>query len=755
MIREALDWSKYKEPFVLPVKGEHPRLLIKKGDIERIKQSFEKPQNRCAYYEFKGLCDDDIKNKRINNKSHDSKLLGQIEAYAFWYLISEDTEYARCAYDAVVKYLSGFGYEGYGDYTRLIGHAIFTASEVYDWCYGVLGADEKENIIKLCEDIAKNMEVGYPPAGQGAVCGHGGEAQLLRDLLSFGVAVYDEYEDIYRFCAGRIFDEFVAPRNYIAKSHTHHQGSAYGHYRYCFELWCEAIIYKMSKKRVFAPDFAKIAYEWLYIRRPDGQFFRIGDDFQENKLYKNQYWDEDYPALFLAANLYLDEYIKQAVITESEGFSRFIYENETLTPVQYLILNEPDLWGKPIAELPKTKYFGSPEGMMIARSGWDKDINTDKYGNMDINGESVIAYMRIGERWFGNHQHLDAGNFQLYYKGILASESGCYDSYYSKHDKAYNKETIAHNTLLIYDENEDFFDRPNCGGQRRPTLGEPQTYEEVMEERFCTGKVLSHAYGPDKINPLYSHISGDIADAYSDKASEVLRSMSFMTLEGKAHKGVLFVADKVSVRDECFKKTALVHMQEQPYVNDNIVYVNNTSAEHRGAMQMHILLPQRAEIKKVGGEGKEFLINTENYPILDKDKNFSAVGALEAGAWRIEISGKDKNKTDYMLSVLLVGDIEENKEAAPVKKIECETHFGSQAYDKVFMASRYSERQTEACFYMENIGYAEADVLLCGMAEGKYEIESNCKKYAYADSEGGEIWFRAHTGKVSVRRVND
>lgn len=754
--RKPLDASRYHTPPFLPETGTHPRLLFRAADLEKIRTEFDKPQNRCAYLTFTELCDKTA-NLRLDPdpelaRNFSGRILSRLEAFAFQYALCGDETYARLAIDAVKDYIKTARYGNYGDFSRPMGQAIFTASEIYDWCYDVLTDEDKAELIGLCENLAGNMEIGYPPVEQGAVTGHAGEAQLLRDLLSFGVAVYDECPDIYEFCAGRLFDEFVAPRNCWGKSHTHHQGSAYGHYRYNFDMWAQWIIYRMSGGHMFDDDYGKVPYEWLYIRRSDGQFLRIGDDFGEAKLYKNQYWDEEYVPLFLAANFYKDPYLKQQAIRESEGFARFTYDNVTLTPVQYLLFNDPDLWGRPIAELPKTKYFATPAGAMIARTSWEIDTNTDKYGDEDLNGDCVLAYMRIGEKWAGNHQHLDAGNFQLYYKGILASESGCYDSYYSPHDKAYNKETIAHNTLLIYDPDEDFADRPNAGGQRRPTLGEPQTMEEWSEPRFETGKVLAHAFGPNAATPAYSYIAGDIAKAYSDKAKEVLRSMAFLPLTNAAHKGVLFIGDKVTAASPDFKKTFLLHTQEEPEMRGKVAFVQNTDAEHRGAMQAHFLLPKDAELTKIGGKGKEFTINGENYPLCH---DYDPACALEAGAWRLENSPKPGNNTDYMLTVLLAGDIEENGAAARMETVETETHFGAAVYNTLCLFGRNAMRCEKATFDVPDMGYETVHILLTGMEEGVYRVtqagQTLCE--AAADANGGALWFDCGAGTVTVEKI--
>lgn len=179
----------------------------------------------------------------------------------------------------------------------------------------------------------------------------------------------------------------------------------------------------------------------------------------------------------MSANFYGDAILKGEYEIENPS-GAFSYGTAPCSPVIYLLFNDPDLTAQQDkANLPLTRYFGSPNGMMIARTGWDVNAAAPAQSG------DVVAMMKIGERWGANHHHLDAGNFQLYYKGILASESGFYESYGSYHDQNYNKASIAHNVLTIYDPNEKFNayngkdnkgnavsfpNGVNDGGQRRP-----------------------------------------------------------------------------------------------------------------------------------------------------------------------------------------------------------------------------------------------------------------------------------------------
>ena len=95
----------------------------------------------------------------------------------------------------------------------------------------------------------------------------------------------------------------------------------------------------------------------------------------------------------------LDEFLRQGGSGGNELLFEVLWRDTALQP-------------KPISTLPLSRYFGAPFGWMVARTGWGED--------------AAIAEMKINEYNFANHQHLDAGAFQLYYRGALAIDSGLY-----------------------------------------------------------------------------------------------------------------------------------------------------------------------------------------------------------------------------------------------------------------------------------------------------------------------------------------
>src|SRR5690606_18188011 len=131
------------------------------------------------------------------------------------------------------------------------------------------------------------------------------------------------------------------------------------------------------------------------------------------------------------------------------------------------------------------------------------------------------AYLKIGTHRFDNHQHADSGQFQLFYRGALAIDSGIYQSkdtsYGQPHHINYARRAVAHNTLLIEDPDEQFtfVGQPiaNDGGQR--AMEPAETMEDFWSQPTRVGRVVAHYIGPDPTWPDVSLIKGDLTPAYS------------------------------------------------------------------------------------------------------------------------------------------------------------------------------------------------------------------------------------------------
>ena len=576
--------------------------MLRKNDISRIKEASKDTE---AWRLYRELCDFPILGigAMPEKGTYHLKEYIALEAQALDALISDDSGKGRGVIEKLLFLLRNVVV--YDDYmkARFAGHLIFIASEVYDWCYYLLTAEEREEIIIRCESLAeKYLEMGYPPAKQAAISGHGNEAQLLRDLLAFSIAVYDERPDIYNFCAGRLFDEYILAYEKVFAGEFHPQGPCYGSYRYAWAMWFGLLIYSMSGERVLPPQTVKTAESFIYLRRSDGEALRLGDDYNETKAlytHKNPF----FVPLFLASaysgnahwyaeaeNQFRNEYLIP-LAWSYDYYDEGSCGEGMISPAVYLIWNKLT----PLSEdgkLPLGRYFDWPVGATVYNDG------------------ERLVLMKIGCLWGANHDHLDTGCFQIYDGEILASDSGVYDSYNTPHRKNYTIHTLAHNCILV-----------DGNGTRIPReKKEPKTLESWLSE-YGMAKVLFHS----EADGVYE-IEGDLSEAYSETCRSVTRKMRFEPDRGE--RGILAVSDRVEPIDPNSKVTFVIHSQSKPVVDGNLIVIKGKKRE----LYCRVKSPDKFKITLIGGEGHRFEADGIDY--------LPEVDTSEAGWGRAEITAR-------------------------------------------------------------------------------------------------------------------
>ena len=349
----------------------------------------------------------------------------RLEWEAVEYLIGGNRKLGRKTVEATLALLNESKLPDRNDACRVTGRIMVTGAIVYDWLYPLLTEDEKQGIVRELVRLAKTQECGYPPTRQGSVTGHSSEAMIMRDMISAGIAIYDEYPEMYDLAAGRFFREHLPVRNWLYDGHAYHQGDSYGPYRFSWDTFPLWMFDRLGAGNIYNPEQCQVPYLWVYKTRPDGQRLRAGDTFMHSRS-RGTPWGVGAGAM-LVASYYTDGTLLSHYL--AQGGNR---DNEVI--FEYL-WRDVDLKSQPIADLPRSRYFGPPFGWMVARTGWDD--------------RSVIAEMKINEINVTNHQHLDAGAFQIYYQGALAIDSGVYTGssgrYGSPHCRNYYWRTIAHN----------------------------------------------------------------------------------------------------------------------------------------------------------------------------------------------------------------------------------------------------------------------------------------------------------------------
>jgi len=689
---------------------EHPRLYLRARDLDDLRR-------RLAHPALKPVWD------RLQKRAREN-LQTRLEVDSIRYLLDRDDALGRrTAADAIDTLEHATFPMDVEDISRQIGRMMVTGAIVYDWCYPVLSAEQKRRFAAQEVRLAKLMEVGYPPMEGGYLDSHGSEWMIMRDQLSAGLALYDEFPEMYRYAANRFFKGHLPARDFWYQGHAFHQGSAYAETRFSSELYPLFIFDRMGFGNVYNPAQQFVPYSWIYMRRPDGQLLRSGDGQSISPRLRS----------LLTASYYGDGYIlADYLIKPSVGDMSEIYE---------LLWRDPDLKPLPLTDLPLSRYMGSPYGWMVARTGWGKD--------------AAIVEMKVNIYNFTDHQHLDAGAFQIYYQGALALDSGLYEGqngeFGSPHHVNYNTRTIAHNSLLIYDPEEKFergtVKYRNDGGQRMPNRWrEPSTLQQLLNLDYRTGEVLGEGFGPDPERPDYTYLKGDLTKAYSGKVRDVKRSFVFLNLSGQASPAALIVFDKVTASNPAFKKYWLVHSMEEPEVRGNA-----TTVSHGGRLINTTLLPEAGnlEIVKVGGPGKEFWVFGENFP------NQPEAGAdpkdFETGAWRIEVSPRTASATDCFLNVMQMTGA---SHPPAVEKLTAKGMTGVRVADRVVWFQTNGERTPRAVGFTVT-GGGTLKYLVTDLAEGTWQVWRDGKivrpAVRVAESEG-TMYFEGPPGSYQLRR---
>lgn len=743
----------------LPPK-EHPRVFVRSEEIPALKQKMLHPDGKKILRQLTKASVPRTPEEEAGEKDRGfryyAKMRGvtsKVQLQALEYLVNADAAQAREAITSMLDTLKKTNFGTQNDLSRASGSMLMVGGMIYDWCYDQFTPDERQSYIKEFIRICHTMECHYPPKRTEPIAGHSSEWMILRDMLSCGIAIYDEYPDMYHHVITMLYQDYIPVRNYTYKGQNYHQGSSYFNVRFTNDLNSLWIMDKMGAGAMYDPSQQYVLYDLIYRRRPDGQVMPAGDCNPAPRKRPQSY---SQPAM-LASSYYKDPYLA------------YEYERKPSTEPHMLMLEllwrDFDLKGKTPDDLPLTRYSGTPYGWMIARTGWGKN--------------SVIAEMKVNEQFYGNHQHMDGGAFQIYYRGPLAIDSGSYQGssggYNSPHNKNYFKRTIAHNSLLIYDPSEKFACwnyggggktefATNDGGQRMPgdRWDTCRSFENLLSESYTVGKALGHDFGPDQHTPEYTYLKGDITKAYTAKVEDVRRSFVFLNLEPSGNadnnpEGVvtevpaaLIVYDHVVAADPSFKKYWLLHSIEEPQTGNQEFTVMRTKDGDTGKLHCSVLLPE-ADVAKVGGPGKEFWVFGENYPNAATTRPDPC---NERGAWRVEVTPKKVAGEDSFLNVMQVMD---NKcTPLPVQRIDTDKVVGAVIADRVVTFSRDSKTITEGfAFEIPKSAGKNVKVLITDLAEGKWTISNAKKKVVATDdvkADSGVLYFTAEPGKYSLAR---
>ena len=154
--------SPYNKPSLLPP-TEHPRLMVRAADLDRVRKNMTLPETQLAVKLWKELCDQPITCVGADPEygTYDLSEYLSLEAKALKALLSGNKDDARAAIDGAVFLLQSSEFDKGIMKARWSGHLIFASSLVYDWCYSYLTSEEKRIIT---ESPGAGFSVGDAPA---------------------------------------------------------------------------------------------------------------------------------------------------------------------------------------------------------------------------------------------------------------------------------------------------------------------------------------------------------------------------------------------------------------------------------------------------------------------------------------------------------------------------------------------------------------------------------------------------------------
>ncbi len=628
-------------PPVYPTEGQHPRVLFTESDIPGINTALANAPARAGLEytdenNVKRTADgvneryrsvmDNPPDGKLPNGQYRSEILNNIQLVALLYQMTGNKTHGYRAILALKNVFKTMGSWTMDDRCRNFGHVMYTAACVYDWCYDLLTSTDKQQIVagvqhKCCEPTVSvpniyhyktdmRMEIGFPPSVPGAFIGHGAEFQLLRDYLAFAIAIYDDYPGWWDYIAGRFYEDYVPVRNEFYNAGLAPQGvSLYFRIRFTSDLY-SALLIKTATGTFPYESEAKMqqvmrtfyAHELPRREFGDGQnAFDSGD----NHTFDRNYQDHGRASL-IESHLFQDRTARKQLERVKWSYSAFDdHITMRASVAEYLICSSSGVSpaGSSREGIPLILYNGGWLGQLIARKSW-------------LDNQAAVL-MKIGERNTAGHDHADAGQFQIWYKGMLAGDTGSYDHYShdgsnDPHFKFYHQATVAHNCILI--DNEGQKQPPETGNFNNGGIS-----AWLTSDKYKTGTVTGLRYGYKNNNtakPRYAYIAGDLTPAYDEtgKVNEYNRRMLAVFDTNNDNVPLFFfVYDNLSATNDNYQKTFLLHVPNEPSVNGRKMSVVN---DHGGKLVLQNVFGSNTIVKD-GLGGVSYYLNDEGEQVYD------------------------------------------------------------------------------------------------------------------------------------------
>ena len=350
------------------------------------------------------------------------------------------------------------------------------------------------------------------------------------------------------------------------------------------------------------------------------------------------------------------------------------------------LVHEEFLWFDPYqrgVEPTLLSHYAPALGTVLMRSGWPD-------GGADKDNSPTYIVFQCGDH-FSYHQHYDQANVILFKYKELLLDSGVYSGQgLSNHDRNYYVRTIAHNSLVVYDPQENFSEArsgatSNDGGQHpvAPASRAPVSvdYFDQHSREYDTCNILKFAD-----HKAYTYASADATKAYNDvefaqslgaKSQAKLKHFSreFVYLRPylkRSSKDYVVLYDRVGVTQKKFSgenTKLLFHTFEEPLILGGGIHISEgetlyphaelvSAVNGQGKLFMNFIAPKNHNLRKIGGRGqKAWWVFGESYdwhyrPDENYPRPISNFEYKPYGEWRVEFEPADDSLKHRYLTIL-------------------------------------------------------------------------------------------------------
>ncbi|HVR74989.1 MAG TPA: heparinase II/III family protein [Planctomycetota bacterium] len=609
------------------VRPDHPRLFLTAEDLPILRSRIAPAgEARRLWLSLTEWCDGRVE-RPIEDLTLIVNVASHVRAMTFAALLGKNKVYRAKAIEAALFLAKN----GPGDELRGETEAI---AYVYDWLNDHLDEDAKatlrKSLLRYCARLkAKSRDDEFVTG-----LSHGHNKTILLGALAVhgeapaAAALIKDAVSNYRY-------GFLATwRRFASNGGGSSKGWWYTSHALPFELEFFAAWRSATGEDLFATEreWCEGLLDWfLFGLRGDESFIREGDA----RLFNGINAQDRHFGLLLAkeyGNSRGQWFADQATETAGVWGPHIPFD---------ILWSDPEV--EPEAPSgPSSKLFRNT-GVAVLRESWAKD--------------AVVASFRSAEAYTLGHTHRDNASFSIYYKGGQALDSGIYDSFDSKHHDNYYVRTVAHNTITVFDPEEEFSlygeKHSNDGGQRWLVSGEdvphhwPPRAEDTVERSrgYRLGGITRY-----EDTPAYTYLVGNAGPSYrSTKVKRFLRHFLWLKSVSTWAHPVVIVFDDVVATKPSFRKAYLLHTQNKPRVEGRLV----SSENGEGKLFQWTLMPKQVELGLVGGRGKEFWVDGKNYPPIRAPQHKE-----EAGAWRVEVSPETARVNDRFLHALYPADLD-------------------------------------------------------------------------------------------------